>query len=239
MINEQIENMKYGNFLLLIFLIGLTSCSEDSAVAKSETQPSDNSDQFTNVIVVGDSIGAASRAQTAYANHLLEPYILDNRAKAATQLTQDISGSFTENLNLSPVANSVIIQGGINDLISWDEAAPNYGSLLQQMKMSVETMTSEAISQGLQVMLINITPWQGAAAWSPVKQQLTEDYNAWLYSYSLQINSPMVDAYHVLIDQSGATKSIDGSLGGPIHPNWDGALVLADAVDKEIILARQ
>jgi hypothetical protein len=231
--------MKYDKVLYLIFLITLTSCSEGSGVASSETQISDNPDKFTNVVVVGDSIGAASRAQTAYANHLLKPNILYNRAKAATQLTQDISGSFTENLDLSSLANSAIIQGGINDLISWDEAAPNYNSLLQQMKMSVETMTSEAISQGLQVMLINITPWQGAAAWSPVKQKLTEDYNAWLYSYSLQINSPMVDAYDVLIDKSGATKGIDGSLGGPIHPNWDGALALADAVDKEIILARQ
>jgi hypothetical protein len=237
--NKKIKYIKNVKALYLIVLISLTSCSDDLDLANGNIEPSGNPDAFTNVVVVGDSIGAASRAQTAYTSHLLEPHILDNRAKAATRLTQEISASFTENLNLSPLANSVIIQGGIIDLISWDEAAPNYGSLLQQMKRSVETMTSEAISRGLLVMLINITPWQGAAAWSPVKQQLTEDYNAWLYSYSLQTNSPMVDAYQVLLDQSGTNQSIDSSLGGPIHPNWDGALALADAVDRQIILARQ
>jgi lysophospholipase L1-like esterase len=191
---------------------------------------------FSHVVVVGDSIGAASRAQNAYPNYLMIPAIVDNQAIAATKLTEEILDTFTHNLNLSPLADSVIIQGGINDVRKWDETTRTLEDQLLLMTQAIETMTAAAISRSLNVMLVNITPWEGDTLWSHARQQLTEDFNNWLASYANQTGSAHIDAYSLLIDPSGLRQGIDPSFGGPVHPNAAGAAAIAQAVDELILV---
>lgn len=225
----------------ILTCIVLVGCSDENNVvvpAVQDTQ-STNVDAFTLVVSVGDSIAASRDPDAAYPNHMVMPDVLDNRARRGALLTEKISESFADDLNLSPNANAVIIQGGVNDLRLWDGVSPDYGAQLLLMQQSVEAMTSEAFSRALQVMFVNITPWQGdVAKWSPLKQQLTEDYNAWLANYSMQTGSTLVDAYSLLLDKSGATKGIDSSLGGPLHPDMAGAIVIAMDADEQIGLLR-
>jgi lysophospholipase L1-like esterase len=219
--------------------IVLVGCSDEGNVVVPAVQEMQSPDAFAFVVSVGDSIAAARDADAAYPNHMVMPDILDNRAKRGALLTEKISGLFADNLNLSPNANAVIIQGGVNDLRLWDEVSPNYGAQLLLMQQSIEAMTSEAFSRALQVMFVNVTPWQGDdAKWSPLKQQLTEDYNVWLVSYAMQTGSTLVDAYSILLDKSGATKGIDSSLGGALHPNMAGAIAIARDADEKIGLLR-
>lgn len=227
-----------GKQLLLLAAASLSGCfSSDSnppAVDPTAADPT----AFSHVVVVGDSIGAASGAQTAYPNYLMIPDFVDNQALAATKLTEEIAETFTDNLNLSPLADSVIIQGGINDVRQWDEITPTLKGQLLLMTQAIETMTAETISRSLQVMLVNITPWEDDALWSPARQQLTEDFNNWLASYATQTDSAHIDAYSILLDQSGYTQGIDASLGGPLHPNEVGAAAIGLAVDDLILVLR-
>jgi hypothetical protein len=113
-----------GKLFLLLAAASISGCfSSGENTPAADPQASADAavgDDSVHAVVVGDSIGAASRAQTAYPNYLMVPDIVDNQAIVATRLAGEIADTFTDNLNLFPLADQVIIQGGVNDVRNWD-----------------------------------------------------------------------------------------------------------------------
>lgn len=134
------------------------------------------------IAVIGDSItagvGASSSGKrfTGELQKLLRQKHTDavvDTYGVGGQTTAQIRNRFTRQvLNKKPPYDTVIIEGGVNDL--------NNGRPLGKIKEDIDRMAVWAKNRGLNVILVTITPWKGLHTWTQQKQNDTDELNKWL-----------------------------------------------------------
>ena len=128
---------------------------------------------------------------------------------------------------LAPVIsgkNSVIIEGGINDLAGSDS------STVASMQSTMSAMISTCASAGVKPVILNIGPWKNNEYWTSDRQEYTEDYNSWLSSYCSSNSLLMLDIYTLLKTDGDDTINALYDNGDHLHPNTAGYTVIANAL---------
>ncbi len=89
---------------------------------------------------------------------------------------------------LSP--DKVIIQGGINDVIS--------DRTLLQMQTPIISMCGTAVANSIDVVLGSLSPFKLHGAWSEARQTALEEFNSWLIGYASANGYAFLDRYTLL-----------------------------------------
>lgn len=121
----------------------------------------------------------------------------------------------------------VVIQGGINDLVSAD------ASTNAAMEATMTAMINTCLSAGVTPVLVNVGPWKNQASWDATKQGYTDVYNAWLASYASTNSLPFFDMYS-LMESPADTLNAAYDSGDGLHPNATGYALIAQSL-KNII----
>ena len=110
----------------------------------------------------------------------------------------------------------VVLQGGINNL------ATALVTPLPVMKAAMREMVASAAEQGIQIIIINVTPWGNNSYWTAQRQAWTEEYNSWLQAV---YGALVVDAYNLLLDAPNALLAIYDQ-GDGLHLNAAGCALV-------------
>jgi lysophospholipase L1-like esterase len=114
--------------------------------------------------------------------------------------------------------STIVLLCGVNDLAAGAAAASIYANL--------NTVYQEALSEGMRVLAVRLTPWAAAGSWSPAKQTQTDALNALIDATSLvvPVNTDSMGTGSPLV-LAAAYDSGDG-----LHPNAAGSTSLAALV---------
>lgn len=183
----------------------------DAGQPAGETFNNQLKSPFTKCIAIGDSFtNGSSYTQFTEDDDLFA--VISDAGVAGNTTTQMVARFQSDVLDTqSPV---VIIQGGINDIVS-SGADPN-----ATMQANIVSMLDDTIAAGYSPILINIGPWSGNVSWSGAKQTWTETYNTWAESYAITNSIPFVDIYDLLRDGTAINATYDS--GDGLHPNVTG-----------------
>lgn len=162
-------------------------------------------------------------------HQLIDEGTILNNGVSGTRLIQmevNFANKIDNNINNNNI-DFAIIQGGTNDII--DDAVS-----VADMQAAITSMSSEAISRDLPLLIVNIAPWENAP--TQAKRDEIDAYNAWLDATFFGSSSVyVVDIYSLLVDPNNAQHmnpiyDLDG-----VHPTSAGHNVIADAVDAALL----
>jgi len=195
--------------------------------------------RFVAPVLIGDSWSNNSYydwpgyttelVSSQYRNHAISGEWLSVR-DAGNQLGMVLN--IADYLDLNPDADSLIIQGGINDILNNVDAAT--------MKAALQSIVAEAKSRSniIDIVVISPGPFGGVpSGWDQGKQDELEDYIDWLPGFA---QSEQIDWYIVYDDVKHKDYPwiiSDGSNGEPdytndgLHLNTLGVIRMAMGVD--------
>ncbi len=210
------------------------------------------------VAVIGDSItdgnGATVDADTRWPDHLatrLAPHdvAVINAGISGARLLSDRMGvnalaRFDRDVLAQPGVDTVVVLLGIND-ISWPGTAfapQAERPTAQALIAGYRQLIARAKTQGVRIVGVTLTPFEGALAGTPLddyhhpdKDALRREVNAWIR------NSGAFDA---VLDFDAWSRDPDASdrfapvydSGDHLHPGDEGNKRLAEAIDLNVLL---
>lgn len=114
----------------------------------------------------------------------------------------------------------ITILGGVN----------NIGMGAPSIQKDLSEIYAMAKDEGLEVIILTLTPWSGWSSWSDESQATTEQVNQWILSKPNNVDY-VVDIYKALATGPGnniLNSSYDS--GDGLHPNTAGQKVIADQI---------
>lgn len=186
----------------------------------------------TKIACIGDSITytAATRANIPYP-HRLEmtlnsahpgEYVVANFGVSATTSSQHLT-TWTNSIRNKGYDILVIISG-VNDL-----AAGTAGATVWT---NVDTIVTQALADGMTVVLFTTLPWKGYTLWTADKQTETD---ALLTSIRARSGVTLIDLYPSWETAPGSDIMLsEYDVGDGLHPNSTGSDALAAAVHSAL-----
>ena len=210
-----------------------------------------STDSSSTIVVVGDSItdgwGSTDSANQRWPDHFARRLFADNSIPdfaianagiSGNRVTTEGSPMFGENLQarferdalaLSNVSHMVIMEG-INDigmsarggaLVSADAIIGGYRQLI-----------ARAHSQGIKVIGATLTPYEGAAYYTPEGEQVRQAVNAFIRTGG--VFDGVIDFEKAVQDPANPARILPGFTADNLHPNDEGYKAMADIIDLNL-----
>jgi lysophospholipase L1-like esterase len=199
------------------------------------------------VVAVGDSItdGSRSTADTnnRWPDHLarrlvasrgasvavLNAGIAGNRllSEGAAQAGVNVLARFDRDVLLQPGVTHVVVMEGINDI---GNARQNPSPSAEDLIAAHRQLIARARARGLRIYGATLTPFEGAAYWTPEGEAKRQALNQWIRT-SKQYDA-VIDFDAVVRDPQQPTKFLPQyDSGDHLHPGDAGYKAMGDAVD--------
>ena len=206
------------------------------------------------VVAVGDSItdGTRSTADTnnRWPDHLarrlaaqrgpavavLNAGIAGNRllSEGAAQAGVNVLARFDRDVLLQPGVTHVVVMEGINDI---GNARQNPTPSAEDLIAAHRQLIARARARGLRIYGATLTPFEGAAYWTPEGEAKRQALNQWIRT-SKQYDG-VIDFDAVVRDPQQPTKFLPQyDSGDHLHPGDAGYKAMGDAVDLALFTAR-
>jgi hypothetical protein len=180
---------------------------------------------YNNILCVGDSFGDNAGEWVDLLNKSESGAVVDNWTQAGAQLSGDIGVNFAAHIG-DHSYDSVIIQGGVNDI--------NNSKSLAQMQAAISSMIA-LCGATTHIYIINVSPWSASASSTAQKIADTIAYNAWLSSYTATDSRiRLVDIYTPLGDPANPTAMLDVNTSDNLHPSSLGSYIILHALLGQI-----
>ena len=183
------------------------------------------------VLMTGDSFTDRSNVPAPYYSENLryQPLTQYDDAEAG-QLLSVLASGYAAALAANPDANLLLVQGGVNDLLS------GAVTTLAGLTDSIEAINTDQDAAGItKRIFLDIAPFSGHSLWTPAMETIKEQYNAWLADRCAANNWVLVPMSTILADPNDATAiNPDYDYGDGLHVNQAGAEHLALSVDGAI-----
>lgn len=144
----------------------------------------------------------------------------DTAAQCLTNWTNNVKGKGYDWL---------VLMCGVNSITAGVSGATAFASL--------ETILDEARTEGLDIVVMSVTPWKDAfSLWTSGKQAAHDTLNASLASYATTHSLDYVDAFAALENPGASDEMLPVyNFGDHLHPDMQGAWVLAQRVAAKIL----
>lgn len=172
--------------------------------------------KYQSIVIIGDSLVAGSEGHD-YLPTIMDCAVVD--AGIGGDRLDEMDTRFAADVvALSPSA--VFIQGGVNDAIQ--------DRTFAQMQTSLLSIVAKAVAANINIVIGNISVWEGYTVWSEARQTVADAFNAWLITYASSNDYPLLDIYSLLEDPANprALNPIYDSSDG-LHPNIPGDCIIA------------
>ncbi|MBN1170016.1 hypothetical protein JXA56_03250 [Candidatus Micrarchaeota archaeon] len=183
--------------------------------------------------IIGDSITHGVYFRNRYPDTLektLKEKFPKSKVEAygiSGQTTEKQKASFQRDI-LDHSYDTVIIQGGTNDLYG--------GSKVKPIQDNLTEMIEAAKKEGLKVVLLTVGPCNDYPKWTSGKEQRKEELNQWIMQYPGVI---AVDTQAVLSQGNPPTMKPKYFHKDYIHPNAKGLDAMAKAIAAALDVATQ
>lgn len=209
-----------------------------------------NSNSISAIAVVGDSItdgwGSTASANQRWPNHFARRLFADSSARKFAVVNAGISGNrvttqgnslFGENLQarferdvlaLSNVTHMVLMEG-INDI----GMSPS-GSLISATDViaGYRQVIARAHARGIKVIAATLTPYEGAAYFTPEGELVRQDINAFIRSGG-EFDG-IIDFEKAVQDPANPSRILPEFTADNLHPNDAGYAAMAQIVDLDL-----
>jgi lysophospholipase L1-like esterase len=206
------------------------------------------------VVAVGDSItdGTRSTADTnnSWPDHLarrlvasrgsavavLNAGIAGNRllSEGAAQAGVNVLARFDRDVLLQPGVTHVVVMEGINDI---GNARQNPSPSAEDLIAAHRQLIARARARGLRIYGATLTPFEGAAYWTPEGEAKRQALNQWIRT-SKQYDG-VIDFDAVVRDPQQPTKFLPQyDSGDHLHPGDAGYKAMGEAVDLALFTRR-
>jgi lysophospholipase L1-like esterase len=206
------------------------------------------------VVAVGDSItdGTRSSADTnnRWPDHLarrlvaarrgavavLNAGIAGNRllSEGAAQAGVNVLARFDRDVLLQPGVTHVVVMEGINDI---GNARQNPSPTAEDLIAAHRQLIARARARGLRIYGATLTPFEGAAYWTPEGEAKRQALNQWIRT-SKQYDA-VIDFDAVVRDPQQPTKFLpEYDSGDHLHPGDAGYKAMGEAVDLALFTGR-
>jgi lysophospholipase L1-like esterase len=182
--------------------------------------------------VIGDSLTfmAPATAQRGYPISIEALSVGESRSVgvyAVNSTTTTTHLGYWNNNVRSRGFTHVVVYSGINDVITGVSDAT--------MQSNINEIITEAVADGMTVILCSLTPWKTNVDWTGARQTKTETHNAWLASQANGTTIKFVNLYDALEDQDpGDNDKMDPvywrSDNDGLHVGEAGALKIAQTI---------
>ena len=145
---------------------------------------------------------------------------------------------FTRDILDQPRVGTIIVLIGINDIQQADDPAnlTKEGSppvTARQLIDGHRTLIRAAHTHGVRIIGATLTPYRGAAGWTPAGEDIRGQVNHWISTSGAY--DAVIDFARAL-DPDGAGSIRDGlHIGDHLHPNPAGYRAMADAIDLALL----
>ncbi len=213
------------------------------------------------IVALGDSITEGAQSTTnafrSWPDRLAErlvaahkPWTVVNAGIGGNRLLHNVTGpSALSRLDRDvlsvPGVKAVILLEGINDIQRTVDAgvtAPNERAAAESVTaddiiFADKQIIARAHAQGLRVIGATLTPFEGAATYTPAKEAIREAVNQWIRTTDQFDGTVDFDA--VVRDPADPKKFREGFTGfDHLHPTDDGYVAMADAVNLDMFGGR-
>ena len=205
------------------------------------------------VVAVGDSITDGSRStpdtNNRWPDHLarrlvaqrgavavLNAGIAGNRllSEGAAQAGVNVLARFDRDVLLQPGVTHVVVMEGINDI---GNARQNPSPSAEDLIAAHRQLIARARARGLRIYGATLTPFEGAAYWTPEGEAKRQALNQWIRT-SKQYDG-VIDFDAVVRDPQQPTKFLPQyDSGDHLHPGDAGYKAMGEAVDVTLFTAR-
>jgi lysophospholipase L1-like esterase len=181
------------------------------------------------VVIIGDSLIASGRIGTTLQTTLRTNWsqaTVASRGVTGEALSRIGSRFRQDVLEATPRPNTVVIEGGINGIMSGTVA---------DAQMRFTSMISQARAANMRVVLVGLVPWAGYSGSSTEAQQRTAELNTWLRSQAT------ADGNVVFVDTSALGEGNPPRLRAAyeretapdhLHPNNAGLDLVASLISQ-------
>jgi len=199
-----------------------------------------SADRFATPILVGDSWSDGrsdwpgfTRAVEwdEYRNHAIRGEWLSAQNVASGE---GMAANISIYLDQHPEADSIIIQGGINDI--------GNGIAAEVIKSALAYMVTEAKARSniIDIIVMSPGPFGGYGGWTQAMQDELDEYINWLPGFCASQNIDCYDTYTAVGHPDNPLIISDGTQGAPaydtdgVHVNQAGAVKVAAEMDALI-----
>jgi len=203
------------------------------------------------IAVVGDSItdgwGSTASANQRWPNHFarrlfaddsIPDYAIANAGISGNQVTTEGIATFGENLQarferdvlaLSKVTHMVLMEG-INDI----GMSSRSGTLIsaEAIISGYRQIIARAQARGIKVIGATLTPYEGAAYYTPEGEQVRQTVNAYIRSGG-EFDG-VIDFEKAVQDPANPIHILPGFTADNLHPNDDGYKAMADVINLDL-----
>ncbi len=210
-------------------------------------------DDITTIVTLGDSItdgvGSTANLNNRWPNYLARRLLLDpqvpdfavaNAGISGNRVLQELSPRFGENLQvrferdvlaLSNVSHIVLLEG-INDIGMPALLAPGEDVTPEEIIAGYRQIITRAHARGIKIIGATLTPFEGAAYYTPEGEVKRQAVNAWIRS-SGEFDG-VIDFEIPARDPSHITQLVPSYTSDKLHPNDEGYKAMAEAVDLDL-----
>jgi lysophospholipase L1-like esterase len=175
----------------------------------------------STIFCIGDSLTAADVYEARLRDLLGSSYTVVNKGIGGNHTRYMLSQFQTDVLSQDP--GFVVIWGGINDILQ-DECS------LAATESNLQSMYTQAHSQGIQVIAVNMSPCKGCSEWTESAQAEIDQLNAWIATTATDIDY-RIDVYSLLEDPSNPDCLLPAYAGGGLlHLTEAGYNVVGQAI---------
>jgi lysophospholipase L1-like esterase len=162
-----------------------------------------------------------------------------NEGISGARLLHDVTGQsalarLDRDVLAQPGAKYVIVSIGTNDIgHTFFPIKPHQEVTAEQMDWSLQQIVARAHARGIKVFVTTLTPFGGAAYWSPAGEQMRLAFNTYIRTSG--IFDGVIDfdlAAHDPTHPEALPPAIDS--GDHLHPNDAGYQALADSIDLKL-----
>lgn len=205
----------------------------------------------STIAVVGDSItdgwGSTASANQRWPDHFarrlfsdnsVPDYAIANAGISGNRVTTEASATFGENLQarferdvlaLSNVSHMVLMEG-INDI----GMSSRGGNLVtaEEIISAYRQIIARAQARGIKVIGATLTPYEGAAYYTPEGEQVRQAVNAFIRSGGAF--DGVIDFEKAVQDPANPGRIIQGFTADNLHPNDEGYKAMADVINLDL-----
>lgn len=166
-----------------------------------------------NIVLFGDSITELQVETNVLLNNLGLPWAVLNIGHGGEHVENMLAWHLAE-IAAIPNKNTVIVLGGVNNLVVDDTAAFIEG-VLQTIYDALHTM-------GVKVVAQTILPFKNYINWTAGRQVVADAVNAWIMATALNVDTRM-DLFSVFEDPANPDELLPAyDSGDGLHPNLAG-----------------
>jgi len=206
------------------------------------------------VVAVGDSITDGTRStpdtNNRWPDHLARRLVASRRgavavlnagiagnrllSEGAAQAGVNVLARFDRDVLLQPGVTHVVVMEGINDI---GNARQNASPSAEDLIAAHRQLIARARARGLRIYGATLTPFEGAAYWTPEGEAKRQALNQWIRT-SKQYDA-VIDFDAVVRDPQQPTKFLPQyDSGDHLHPGDAGYKAMGDAVDLALFAGR-